>query len=208
MMRRLHRWISIIAAVFLLNVAITGSLLAVDELKDRVFGISPGGPGAQTGPRPQAPEVIAPSADLGAMINKVYAAAFAADPDDAITLIRLQLQNGEPEGLVQYNGESPNQLVFNSTTGALAKYGPPGKPPWVPQVLPARPGQPAVDDGSRSYHQLLKHWHRGDFLGWDGRWMDIATGFSLLFLSLSALKIYADLLLSRRALRRKGLFWR
>ena len=119
MMRRLHRWISIVAAVFLLNVAITGSLLAVDELKDRVFGISPGGPRAETAPRPQAPGLLPPNADLGAMINKVYAAAYAADPDDPITMIRLQVQNGELEGLVQYNGENPNQLVFNSTTGAL-----------------------------------------------------------------------------------------
>jgi len=206
-MRRLHRWISIVAAVFLLNIAITGSLLAIDELKDRVFGAGPGGPGGP--PSPQMGITALPrNADLAAMINKVYAAAYAADPEDPITLIRLQVQNGESEGLVQYNGENPNQLVFDSTTGALAKNGPPNRPPFIPQVLPAHPGAPPVDDGSRSYHQLLKHWHRGDFLGWNGRYMDIAAGASLLFLSISALKMYVDLLLARRRLGRRGMFWK
>ena len=204
MIRRLHRWISIVAAVFLLNIAITGSLLAIDELKSRVFGMGPGGPGGPS----RLSDNLPADANLGAMITKIYTAAHAAVPDAPITMIRLQVQNGEPEGQVQYNGENPTQLVFNTDTGALAKYGPPGVPPGIPQVLPARPGGPPVNDGSHSYHQLLKHWHRGDIFGWDGRWMDIAAGFSLLFLSLSALKMYVDLLLARRAIGRKGMFWK
>ena len=197
--RTLHRWISIVAAVFLLNIAITGTLLAIDELKSRVFGMGPGSPNGPSAPKLDA---LPAGENLGAMITKIYATAHATVPNSPITMIRLQVQQGEPEALVQYNGADPIQLMFNTDTGALAKYGPPGAPPGTPQALPGGAPSPV------SYHQLLKRWHRGDIFGWDGRWMDITAGFSLLFLSVSALKMYVDLLLARRTLGRKRLFWK
>jgi len=57
------------------------------------------------------------------------------------------------------------------------------------------------------YHQIAKRIHRGDIIGLSGRLMDLLTGLSLLFLVISAAKIYFDLWRSRRRLGRSGLFW-
>jgi len=57
-------------------------------------------------------------------------------------------------------------------------------------------------------HVLLERLHRGNILGLPGQFLSVLGGLSFLFLTLSGVWMYVDLLLKRRRLGRPGLFWK
>lgn len=195
-LRRLHRWTAIVAAVFLLNKAITGAWLAYDEIfvarqpaATRLGRVtSPALPGMAVSGAAAQEGTTSPISDAQAlsMLTVVNRAARRAEPDVAIASIRLRVLHDEPQGVVAFAGPAPHTRVFDAHSG---------------------------DTLSSAFslltrHQLLKSLHRGDVFGFGGRFLDVAVGLSLLFLAGSSLVMYGQLWSARRRLGRKGWFWR
>ncbi len=211
-----HRWISLVAAVFLLNTAISGGLLAIDEIQVR---FTPGFPGdriffgafssdAGAGPMSMGGMAGMPGSmmgPLGGMGGGPPGATLSNDPlpeslstllqntlravrtrhDAPVTQVRLRMDKGQPQGLVVL--QQGEQLAINALTGEFV---------------------PSPASQSLNYHQLLKSIHRGDIIGFNGRWMAIATGLSLLFLCVSSIVMYLQLRARRATVNRRGWFWR
>ena len=195
--RRIHRWVSLCSAVFILNIAITGVTLAAAEIQLNVFlhhhiGTPPY-------PRPTAMPPVSQGAlpgDLGAMLKTAFNAARQRSPDAEIAIIRLVVHEGVPKALVTYAGRQPVTVAFDPLRGTpVDDYATSGR----------QHGQGYFAD----WHQVVKRMHRGDILGgFSGRYVDIAAGFAIAWLVLSAIAMYVELLRRRVTAGRRGLFWR
>jgi uncharacterized iron-regulated membrane protein len=110
-MRQIHRWISIVAAVFLLIVATTGVILQVQRLtgedKDRDR---------------DAPKALAIAADAYApMFARTLEVARARAPDQPVASIALQLAGDEPQGVVTFPGDPGRQITVDARDGKVLK---------------------------------------------------------------------------------------
>lgn len=196
-MRTLHRWISIIAAVFLLNVSITGGWLAYDQLHERLYGFGP--PPGMGGPKANVPTTLPGDDALKRALLGAYQAAHGLT-SQAITAVRVSSGAPAAQARVTVNGDQPQYLVFDAATGTRLVLGPGGRGMgvWTPDAY----------DGTHTWHQTLKRLHRGDILGFNGRWLDITAGLCLIFLCVSAIWMYLDLRGRRLASGRGDWFWR
>jgi uncharacterized iron-regulated membrane protein len=189
--RTLHRGISIVAAVFLSVVMLSGFWLAVESLGKALYmarhPVSSAGKPADT----WSP---LPDEALPAMLRATLGAYEAAVPDVPARAIRLRYFAGMPQGVVISGEEEARQLVFNAETGRRASLTEPGYPPT---------GFPF----GWQAHQLAKSIHRGDFFGLSGRFMDLFAGLSMIYLSISGIALYYDLWSRRRRSGRFGFFW-
>lgn len=194
-MRKLHRWIAIVAAAFLINKAATGTLLAFDEIFVQRPPIAAGAAGMAAGARPAmisgpagADGATTPIEDAEAlrMLSVVHRAAEQAFPNTPVLSIRLRTLQDSPQGIVSFGGENAQTVVFDAHTGERIEN---------PFTLLTR-------------HQILKSLHRGDIFGFNGRFLDVAVGLSLLFLCVSAITMYAQLLSRRIRAGHKNIFWR
>ncbi len=113
-----------------------------------------------------------PEAQLPAMLRTTLAAYEAADANEPVKVVRLRYFAGMPQGVIVYGEQDTRQLAFNTETGETASLSGPGYP---------RTGQTFGWQGD----QILKGFHRGDFIGMPGRWLSLITGLALLFLSIS-----------------------
>lgn len=187
MWRKLHRWIAIIAAAYLINTAVTGSLLAWDELSVRLSGNAPPAPDA-----PVAPPQALPELGLDAAAQSVYRIAQQITPDAPLTAVSLVMSKGQLVGVATFGGPYPGTITLRAADGE--------------QLLgPPRPSTPRTPV---DYHQMLKRLHRGDFIGsFYGRYMSITAGLCLLFLSISGLVMYIEMLKRRSKNGRIKFFW-
>jgi uncharacterized iron-regulated membrane protein len=192
--RTLHRWLSIVASVFILVIALSGTWLAVESL---VFGFyltahlpKPGQPFVrQTGVTPL------PDAQVPAMLASTLGAAQLALADQPLKVVRLRVYGGMPQGIIVSGlGDDTQQTAFNAATGRKVSLTEPGYPPT---------GFPF----GWQAHQIAKQVHRGSYIGLSGRWMDLFGGAAILFLSLSGMVMYYNLWQSRRRSGRKALIW-
>ncbi len=110
-MRQIHRWISLIAGLFLLIVATTGVILQVqrltreDEDRDRAV-----------------PKVLAMPAEAYApMLAKTLEAVRAREPKRPITSIELQLAGDQPHGVVTFPGDPGRQITVDPRNGKVLK---------------------------------------------------------------------------------------
>lgn len=189
MWRKIHRWVSIIAAAYLLNMAATGALLAWDEWSLRLPGgnLSPAVRLAAANPQPL------PDVNLAAAAQTAYRAAQALAPDAPMTALRMNVARGVLQGVAEFGGAYPGRITVRAADGARLS-GPPG---------------PTTPDAAIAYHQMLKRLHRGDFIGsFSGRYLSIIAGCCLLFLSISGLVMYGDLLRLRWQRGNRQWFWR
>lgn len=198
--RSLHRWVAITAAVFLMNVSITGTLLSIDSLALWIYRVQHA-PAVRPGGRLPFPtgmvgDVSSPlrDAELPAMLTTTLSAYRATQGGTPIKVLRLRYFSGMPQGVIVSGGDDTRQLVFNAVTGKHASMTEPGYP---------YTGFPF----GWEEHELVKKIHRGDALGIPGRLMDLFAGLSLIFLSVSGMVMYVDLLRRRRRGGRKQLFW-
>jgi len=193
--RMLHRSVALIAALFLLEISITGMLLATDNIAVAAAARARGGQqmGANS---PILIRAVSPliDADLPQMLRTTLAAYQSTSPDTPIRVIRLRIFGHMPQGAIITGDPEARQLIFNAVTGSTAHEYEKGYPVT---------GFPFGWDE----HEIVKRIHRGDYFGLTGRWLDLAAGLSLVFLSASALVMYFDMWSSRKKQGRSGLFW-
>lgn len=202
-MRRLHRWVSIIAAVFVLYVATTGLMMAFDSVWTTAYMASHGLmlPGAGGGPPPALVKMFAndgtvADADLSTMLSTTLASTHKADSNTpSPRVIRLRNYGGMAQGVVVTGDEVAEQLVFNASTGKPAGLYEPGYP-RTPMPL------------QWGVHETWKRLHRGDFFGMAGRWMDLLSGAAILFLTISGIVMYLQLYRGRVQRGRRSPFWK
>ena len=194
--RRLHRWISIVSAAFILNIAISGTIVAFGEIQLNLFlqyQI-----GAPPYPRPTPLPTVSNdrlSGDIITMLQTTYTAALQNHPASSITAIELVNRDGVDKGIVTLGGEQPSVLAFDPATGTAT-------------TDRATSGKQAGNGYFADWHQLVKRLHRGDIIGhFSGRYIDIAAGFALLYLVISGIVMYFDLKSLRNKQGRSGWFW-
>ena len=195
--RSLHRWVSIVAALFLMVVSVTGALLSIDSLSLFIYRLVEPPEKLVRGlfPTGMTHDESSPlqDVDLPLMLNTTLAAYHAANGGAPIKVLRLRYFAGMPQGAI-VGGADTRQFVFNAFTGR--------------RVSMTEPGYPYTGfPFGWEEHELVKKIHRGDALGVPGRILDLFAGLSLLFLSLSGLVMYLSLWNARRRTGRKQMFW-
>jgi uncharacterized iron-regulated membrane protein len=189
--RTLHRGISIVAALFISVVMLSGTWLAVESLYFGYYLTS-----HKEDPMAARVDPSSPLADaaLPAMLRTTLGAYQAAMPDTPARVIRLRFFGGMPQGVIVTGEGEARQLVFNAATGRRASETEPGYPitgfPFGWQA-----------------HQVAKSVHRGDFLGLSGRLMDLFSGLAMIYLSISGFAMYYELWRKRRHAGRSGVVW-
>ena len=191
--RTLHRCVALAAALWLIVVAISGELLAIDSLGLALNIQSHSIPQAR-GPAPTGISPL-PAAEIPPMLATTLAAYAATGLHLPIKVVRLRVYGGMPQGVViAGRDDATQQIVFDAVTGRQA--GETGR------------GYPATGfPFGWQTHQLLKRIHRGDYFGMTGRWLDLLAGLSLIYLSLSGVIMYLDLWKARRRAGRPALIW-
>jgi len=195
--RRLHRWIAIVAAAFIFNIAVSGTILAYGEIQLNIFLQHHVGAAPYPRPTPMPPVSEAPlPRDVNAMLETTYHAGRIYSPNGRITALQLVVHNGIAKGLVTLGGTKPRILAFDALTGA--------------EVSDWSTGGVQVGHGYfADWHQALKRFHRGDILGsFAARYVDLAAGLALLYLVVSSFFIYFDMRKRRRQTGRSDWFWK
>ncbi|MFT4253564.1 MAG: PepSY domain-containing protein [Caulobacter sp.] len=114
------------------------------------------------------------------------AAAAAASPTEVVVKV------GQAEGAPRLLAAQASKGT--ETTRLLAE--PPRRPPGAYLQFRIK------------LHVLLERLHRGNILGLPGQFLSVLGALSFLFLTVSGVWMYVDLLLKRRRLGRAGLFWK
>jgi uncharacterized iron-regulated membrane protein len=107
-MRKVHRWISIVAGLFLVFIAATGIALQV-EMMGGPLGGPPGDPAT-----PRALD----DAQVHAMVDTLLRAAHAQAPDRPVVELSLSVMGAGPaRGVVAIADPQPRQIYLNADTG-------------------------------------------------------------------------------------------
>ncbi len=187
--RYLHRSVSIVCAILLAWVTLTGAWLTADGLY-RSFDIMRTG-----GIPPLSKPVAIEDSRLHDMLQVTLAAAKAKTGDAPLKVVRLRNYGGYRQGVVVTGGQTSEQLVFNADTGAAMSETEPGYPhahfPFGWQA-----------------HQWAKNLHRGGVVGLPGRSLDLIAGLALIYLSLSGAVMYWQMWQRRRLNGRNQIVWK
>jgi uncharacterized iron-regulated membrane protein len=196
--RSFHRGVAIVAAAFLLVIAISGVLLSFDSLAFGIYrGLYPEKLVDGFAPRGMVGDYSSPldNAALPTMLRQTLTAYRASGEVGPIKVVRLRFFAGMPQGIVVAGSDdATRQSIFNAQTGARAGLSGPNYP---------FTGFPL----GWELHEWVKKVHRGDAFGIPGRIMSLLSALSLAFLSVSGAVLYLDLLRRRRRAGRKRLFW-
>lgn len=198
-MRKWHRWISTAAMVLLAWVACTGVLLAIDSMYPPA-GLG-GAPGAAESAA-SAPTDIAQPLDNAAierwLINATESVVPASAQPDSID-VQLRMQGDQPIARVTL-GNNATPVSVNAQDGSLI----------ATPVAPAAEPTPWYNDAATRVriHDFLQDLHRGTIIGLSGQVLDIFTGLSFVFLSISGAVMYFQLYLRRRKSGNKQWFWK
>jgi hypothetical protein len=196
--RSFHRGVSILAAVFLLVISASGTMLAIDALGLGVYRATHKNAGRYA----QFPigaigdfSSPLPDARLPAMLQTTLSAGQGIGGASPIKAVRLRFFAGIPQGvLIAGNGNDTQQLVFNADTGRRMNITEPEYPKTHYYL-------------GWQEHETMKKIHRGDAFGVTGRVMDLFAGLSLIYLSISGGVMYLNLWWRRRRGGRTALFW-
>ena len=196
--RKLHRWISLVAALPLLWLATTGFALSVDNVWPAVHGLLAGPPpGGNRGPNSFDGDMgkAMRDSELAPMAAATLRAFARVEPETGIKVLQLRYFAGYAQGVVIAADAASTQRVFNTATGAPMSMTEPGYPPV---------GFPSGWEG----HQLLKRLHRGDSWGLAGRWIDLLGAAGALYLLVSGGVMYLDMWRRRAGSGRRQWLWK
>jgi uncharacterized iron-regulated membrane protein len=182
--RTLHRGVSLVAAVFLMAIAFSGTWLGFESVAHTFLAPGTGG------------DASAPLSDDD--VHYIAAATLSAfrqsEPQTPIKVLRLRIFGAMKQGVIVTGGATVRQLIFNAETGRRVRLSEPGYPesgfPFGVQV-----------------HENIKHFHSGALLGLTARWMDLLSGLALIFLCISGIALYVNAWRMRRIAGRTGLIW-
>ncbi len=107
-MRQYHRWVSILAAVFLLVVSATGVILQVQKLT---------GTDADAGEHGDKDR--AEAALTAALVSRTLDAARTRVPNTPIASVTLKGEGDEVQGIVALPGDPPRQLTIDARSGKV-----------------------------------------------------------------------------------------
>ena len=110
-------------------------------------------------------------------------------------MLRLRYFAGYAQGVVIAADPDTTQLVFNTKTGAKMSMTEPGYPKMGFLL-------------GWDLHQKMKQLHRGDYFGMPGRWLDTIGALAMVYLTVSGIIMYIQLLLRRRRIGKKELVWK
>lgn len=195
--RRLHRIVAVVAAVFVLNKAVTGTILAWGEFQTKLAVVYHILTPAYPMPTPLPPfSEDRLSGDLLGALQRGFDAALQAAPSAPIVSIELVRRGGQSKALVTTGGSRPQTLAFDMLSG-------------VPVDDWAIRGTQKGNGYFADWHQILKRMHRGDIVGhFAGRYVDITVGIALLYLVTSGIVLYVQMLRRRTRAGQFGLFWK
>ena len=190
MIRKLHRWISTGAMVFIAYVVLTGTVVAINELINPAsFGVGGGqaAPEKITGPRIALPA----QAEVERMVAVALRSARAAEPTAPLTkaVVILRLRDGRPEAKVTFGG-GPTAVVVtvDAASGEVLRRG--------------------LDDNGAHFNGLLQEIHSGSLYGKPAQVIGVLTGLCLITLCVTGIVMYFDLFGRRRRLDKRAPFWR
>lgn len=198
--RVLHRWTSVVAALFLTVVVLSGAWLALESL---LFGLHNSShhsvtPSGKVMPGALGIDASSPLNDgeLPQMLQATLWAYGGANVGDPIRVLRLRHYGATSQGVV-VSGDRPTaeQLVFDTKTGRRLRLTEPSYPPT---------GFPF----GWQAHQWAKSIHRGDMIGLPGRSMSLLAGFAMVYLSISGIVMYYDMWRKRARSGRRQIFWK
>lgn len=197
--RSFHRHISILASLFILTIAITGTEITYETLHRQQYEmdhpkLTPSGKTEFVDGREGDKSSPLNDDELPIMWNVVTRSYLNEFPGATPRAIRLRYFAGIPQGVVITGGKEADQLVFNAKSGEVMGQYEPGYPPT---------GFPF----GWHVHQLAKNIHRGDIIGLPGRAMSLLGGLSLMYLSLSGIYMYWDMWRRRREVGQGALVW-
>lgn len=191
-LRTLHRSVSVIAALFLSVILLSGITAAVGSAGISVVRM------LNNGKRPGlTADVSSPLTDMEIpeMLRMTMSAVDRLAPGAPVKIVRLRYFAGMPQGVVVTGGSEVRQIVINTASGIPASLTEPNYP-FTGQTF----GWQA--------DQVVKKIHRGDVFGLSGRMLSLLTGLSLIFLSVSGAIMYAAMWTRRRRAGRTELIWR
>jgi len=178
-MRRWHRRLSILVAVFMLLIASTGALLQGEMMLDGRDG-PPGAPppgGAAGGPSDE---------QMKAWFASALAGTRRLSANGAVMGIDLRFIGDAPIADVVLADPAPRRLRLDATSGRLLAGAP---------------------EGGRDLHGVLLELHRGAFAGRVGTGVGLACGVVLTVLSVTGFVLYLQLWWRRRAGQQPGFLW-
>ena len=179
-MRQYHRWVSLMAAVFLLIVATTGVILQVQKLT----GADADAPKHSDKDRAEALTTAMPSATYAALIVRTLDAARPRAPNVPVTSVSLKGEGDEVQGVVMLPGDPPRQLTIDARSGRILK------------------------DERREADSLILRIHNGAILGQPGVVLRVLWGSALVILSVTGAWVYLVMYRRRRKASGKGgLLW-
>ena len=180
-MRQFHRWVSVLAVVFLLIVSATGVILQVQKLT----GNDADAPQHNEKNRAEGGLTTAvPSPIYAAMITRTLDAARTRAPNSPIASVSLEGKGDDVQALVAFSSNPPRQLTIDARSGRV------------------------LSDERHEKDSLILRIHSGAILGEPGVVLGILWGSALMILSLSGGWVYLAMYRRRRKASGKGgLFW-
>ncbi len=180
-MRQFHRWVSVLAAVFLLVVSATGVILQVQKLTGR----DADAPQHENTNRVEEGLTTAmPSPVYAALVARILDTARARAPNSPIASVSLKGGAGNIRGEVLLPGDPPRQLTIDARSGRL------------------------LSDERYEKDSLILRIHSGAILGEPGVVLGVLWGSALVLLSITGGWVYLAMYRRRRKVSGKGgLFW-
>ena len=178
LMRKYHRWVSAVAAIFLLFVSITGIVLQVQRLTGEDAD-------ADAGTRElSALTTEMPSSAYAALVSRTLDAARQRAPSAPIASVLLRGEGSAVEGVVQFPGDPLREIVVDARSGRV------------------------VSDERHEAETLILRIHSGEIFGEPGVVLGVLWGVALVVLLLSGGWVYLDMYRRRRkGSGKSGLFW-
>jgi uncharacterized iron-regulated membrane protein len=185
-LRTYHRWVASAAVVILTWIAVTGLSLVIDLIFEPAL--------------PHAPvrQAVPAHAAIAALSEALDGTVRQTPPGATEIVLRMDQADGKPQVTsVAVSRGAENRYFKADPSGGWAEAG----PPPAPQMS-------AYMQYRIRLHVLLEKLHRGNIIGLPGQTLSVLGGLSFLFLTLSGAWMYIDLLIKRRRLGRKALFWK